>query len=162
MIDFQVGGKFFSTSKMFNAYSGLGIETVGNNDKGNPIRNEVADGGGIKVNGVIADGTQKEVYVAPATYFGRFFGFHERWIYDASYVKLRELSIGYTFPKTFFGGKFSKLRLAAIARNPLLIYTAVQGIDPSEILPGSNNIIFEERGGLPGTRSFGLKLDIGL
>ncbi len=162
MIDFQVGGKFFSTSKMFNAYSGLGIETVGNNDKGNPIRDEVADGGGIKVSGVIADGTQKEVYVAPATYFGRFFGFHERWIYDASYVKLRELSIGYTFPKTIFGGKFSKLRLAAIARNPLLIYTAVQGIDPSEILPGSNNIIFEERGGLPGTRSFGLKLDIGL
>ena len=162
MIDFQVGGKFFSTSKMFNAYSGLGIETVGNNDKGNPIRDAVADGGGIKVTGVIADGTQKEVYVAPATYFGRFFGFHERWIYDASYVKLRELSIGYTFPAKMFGGKFSKLRLAAIARNPLLIYTAVQGIDPSEILPGSNSIIFEERGGLPGTRSFGLKLDIGL
>ncbi|MBK8516390.1 MAG: SusC/RagA family TonB-linked outer membrane protein [Saprospiraceae bacterium] len=162
MIDFQVGGKFFSTSKMFNAYSGLGIETVGNNDKGKPIRDAVADGGGIKVTGAVADGSIKDIYVAPDTYFGRFFGFHERWVYDASYVKLRELSLGYTFPKTAFGGHFSKLRIAAIARNPLLIYTAVEGIDPSQILPGSNNIIFEERGGLPGTRSFGLKLDIGL
>ncbi len=162
MIDFQVGGKFFSTTKMYNAYSGLGIETVGNNDKGNPIRNAVSDGGGIKVSGVLADGTLKDIYVAPDTYYGRLFGFHERWVYDASYVKLRELSIGYTFSNTLFGGKITKLRIAAIARNPLLIYSAVQGIDPSEILPGSNTLIFEERGGLPGTRSFGLKLDIGL
>lgn len=162
MVDFQIGGQFFSVSKMFNAYSGLGIETVGNNDKGNPIRDAVDAGGGIKVDGVLEDGTAHSTYVAPSTYFGRFFGFHERWIYDASYVKWRELSVGYTLPRSIANGKFKKIRVAAIVRNPLLIYSTVGGIDPTEILPGSNNIAFEERGGLPGTRSFGLKLDIGL
>jgi TonB-linked SusC/RagA family outer membrane protein len=165
MFDFQVGGKFFSLSKMFNAYSGLGSATVGNNDLGNPIRDEVTEGsdsGGVLVDGVLEDGTPYSTHVEASRYFGRFFGMHEEYIYDATYVKWRELSIGYTLPKSTLGGKFSKLRLSAIVRNPLLMYATVQGIDPSEILPGSNNVVFEERGGLPGTRSFGLKLDIGL
>ncbi len=162
MFDFQIGGKFFSTSKMFNNYSGLGIATVGNNDKGNPIRNDVADGGGVKVEGTLESGEAYSGYVDPSTYYGRLFGFHEAYIYDATYVKWRELSVGYTLPRKMFNAKFSKLRVSALIRNPLLIHSAVKGIDPSEILPGSNNIVFEERGGLPGTRSFGLKLDIGL
>ncbi|GLR19427.1 SusC/RagA family TonB-linked outer membrane protein [Portibacter lacus] len=165
MFDFQIGGKFFSVSKMFNNYSGLGIATVGNNDLGNPIRNPVtegADSGGILVEGVLEDGSPYSTHVAPSTYYGRFFGFHEEYIYDATYLKWRELSIGYSLPKNVLGGKFTKLRLSAIVKNPLLLYSKVDGIDPSEILPGSNNVVFEERGGLPGTRSFGIKLDIGL
>lgn len=163
VIDFQLGGKFFSVSKMFNAYSGLGVETIGNNDKGNPLRDEVDAGGGVKVEGVTTDGTPVSTYVDAVTYFGRLFGFHERWIYDATYVKWRELSVGYTFPKSIIGNTpFRNLRLAAIARNPLLIHSEVEGIDPSEILPGANNLVFEERGGLPGTRSYGLKLNISL
>lgn len=162
MVDFQVGGKFFSVSKMFNAYSGLGIETVGNNDKGNPVRNPVSEGGGVFVEGVLEDGTPYSTNVPASTYYGRLFGLHENWIYDATYVKWRELSVGYTLPTSLLNGKLRRLRVAAIVKNPLLIYSTVDGIDPSEILPGSNNIAFEERGGLPGTRSFGIKLDVAL
>ena len=112
MFDFQIGGKVFSVSKMFNAYSGLGIETVGNNDKGNPIRDEVDAGGGIRVDGITEDGVETTVYVDPVTYYGRFFGFHENWIYDATYVKWRELSVGYTFPTSMFGGKIQKIKVS--------------------------------------------------
>lgn len=163
LIDFQIGGKFFSVSRMFGAYSGLTDETVGNNDKGNPVRDAVDAGGGVGVEGVLASGESFSTYVNAVTFYGRTFGLHERYIYDATYVKWRELAVGYTLPSSLFSGTaLRRVRLAAILKNPLLIHSKVPGIDPSEILPGSNGIVFEERGGLPGTRSFGLKLDITL
>ncbi len=45
-IDFQKGGKVFSVTRMFNNYSGLGIETIGNNALGNPTRDAVDGSGG--------------------------------------------------------------------------------------------------------------------
>lgn len=181
MIDFQVGGQFFSTTRMFNAYSGLGAETVGNNALGNPLRDPLTDqsgnpidgssilaseagsnSGGILVEGVSASGEPLSVYVEPQTYYGRMFGLHERWLYDASYIKLREVSLGYEIPKKALGKlPVQSLKLALIGRNLWLIDSKVDGIDPSEVLPGSNNIIFEERGGLPGVRSVGAKLTVG-
>lgn len=161
-LDFQIGGKFFSVTKMFNNYSGLGIESAATNDNGKNVRDAIEDGGGIKVTGVLADGTPHEVYVPAVTYYARGFGFHEFWIYDASYVKIRDISLGYSIPTKVLGnGPVQNLRVALVAKNPLLIYSAVKGIDPSEILPGSNNLAFEERGQLPSARSFGINITVG-
>jgi outer membrane receptor protein involved in Fe transport len=44
-LDFIVGGKFFSVTRMFNAYSGLAAETAGLNELGKPKRDPIADGG---------------------------------------------------------------------------------------------------------------------
>jgi hypothetical protein len=44
-MDFIFGGKFFSTTKMFNAYAGLAAETAGLNELGKPKRDPAADGG---------------------------------------------------------------------------------------------------------------------
>lgn len=56
--DFVVGGKFFSVTKMFNAYSGLAAETAGLNELGNPKRDPI-DGtapGGVILDAVTQDG----------------------------------------------------------------------------------------------------------
>lgn len=179
MIDFQAGGQFFSVSKMFNAYSGLGEDTVGDNNLGNPVRDPVRNAsgeevtsiavgdaapnsGGVLVSGVSESGEPLSVLVEAQTYYGRLFGVHERWLYDASYVKLRELSLGYTFPKEKLGSlPVQNINISLIARNLWLISSNVEGLDPSEILPGANNLVFEERGGLPGVRSFGARIMIG-
>ncbi len=181
MVDFQVGGQFFSTTRMFNAYSGLGAETVGDNALGNPVRDPLTDqsgnpiagasialsdagsnSGGILVEGVSASGEPLSVIVEPQTYYGRLFGLHERWLYDASFIKLREVSLGYNIPKKALGKlPVQSLKLSVIGRNLWLIDSKVDGIDPSEILPGANNLVFEERGGLPGVRSIGAKLTVG-
>ena len=50
--DYQIGGKFFSLSDMWGTFSGLTAKTSGLNDKGIPIRDPVADGGGVHVFGV--------------------------------------------------------------------------------------------------------------
>ncbi len=156
-IDFQKGGAFYSVTRMFNAYSGLGAETVGLNDKGNPMRDAVADGGGLRPIGIMPDSTENTgLYVDPQVYFGRQFDLHERWIYDASFVKLREVSLGYTFnPRTFSRVGIKGLSLSVIARNVALLYSNVDGIDPSEL-----EVYWHEGGQLPATRSLGLNARI--
>lgn len=163
-IDYQVGGLFQSISKMFGAYSGLTSETVGNNDKGNPMRDLVAEGGGLTFGGVFADGTPNNIYVAAPTYWKSLFALHEAWMYDATFIKMRELRIGYTIPsKILEKTRFVKsATVALVANNPWLIHTKVDGIDPSEIggdtVEARNNGAWTEGGNLPGTRSFGVDI----
>lgn len=161
--DFQRGGQFHSISKMFSAYSGLSEETAGLNDKGNPVRDSVEEGGGIKVEGVLADGTPHIAYMdAQKLYKDTYFAFHEKWIYDASYFKLREASLSYRLSeKLLQKSPIENLTVALYGRNIWLISSNVEGIDPSEIPAGTNGLVFQENGILPSVRSVGLKVNVG-
>ncbi len=178
-IDFQSGGKFFSVSQMFGHYSGLLTQTVGNNELGNPVRDNVvgsagtanvvnandvqSNSGGVLVSGVDStSGAPVSYYVNSSTYWPRLFALHEKWIYDASYVKLRQLSIGYDIPTKVFDNTFiESVTLNAFANNLWLIYSSVEGIDPSEIENTSaNGLRWEEGGQLPSSRTFGLNLKV--
>ena len=136
-IDFQKGGMFYSVSNMFAYYSGMHVDTVGNNDKGNPKRDAVSAGGGVHVVGVTEAGNPVDVYVAPSShYYTNYFGNHPNWLYDASYVKLRTVRIGYDFPKSALENtKFSEINISLIGNNLLLLYSNIPegGLDPSEI-----------------------------
>ncbi|MFN3849828.1 MAG: SusC/RagA family TonB-linked outer membrane protein [Spirosomataceae bacterium] len=158
-VDFIVGGKFFSVTRMFNAYAGLAAETAGLNELGNPKRDPVANGGGILLEGVTADGKPNTKRVETQEYYeDRMFAFHEAWLYDQTFVKLREVSVGYNIPNKFLGGRYFKsAKLAFIVRNPVLIYSAVGGgIDISEA-----ETYWTEGGQLPPVRSFGINLNLG-
>ncbi|MBX2914851.1 MAG: SusC/RagA family TonB-linked outer membrane protein [Cyclobacteriaceae bacterium] len=163
-IDYQIGGNFMSISRMFGAYAGLTSETVGNNDKGNPMRNPPAEGGGLTFGGVFADGTPANVYIGADQYWKSLFGVSEQWIYDATFVKMRELRIGYNIPASFLTKtKYLKAAsVALVANNPFLIYSKVDGIDPTEIggdlVEARNNGSWVESGNLPGTRSLGVDI----
>lgn len=157
--DFVVGGKFFSTTKMFNAYSGLAAETAGLNELGKPLRDDPASGGGVLLDGVTEDGKQNTTRVdAQNLYENWLFALNERWIYDKTYVKLREVSFGYNLPKQMLGKWLKSANISLIARNPVLIYSAIGGgIDISE-----SETIWYEGGQLPPVRSFGVNLRLGL
>ena len=159
-IDYSVGGKFFSLSDHWGTYSGLTARTAELNDRGIPLRDPVADGGGVHVFGVDATGKAVDYYVEGQTYFHQFRAnsISEDNIYSLSYVKLRELSLGYRVPVERLGiGKYVKTAVfSVVARNPWLIWSKDKGFDPSEI---SN--VFGEDGQLPGTRSVGVNLKLG-
>ncbi|GAB3328303.1 SusC/RagA family TonB-linked outer membrane protein [Larkinella ripae] len=157
--DFIAGGKFFSTTKMFNNYSGLGAETAGLNELGKPLRDDPATGGGVLLEGVTEDGQPNTTRVDPQTlYEGWLFGLNEYWIYDKSYIKMREIALGYNFPKNILGKFIKSANISLIARNPFLIYSAVGGgIDISE-----SETLWYEGGQLPPVRSFGVNLRLGL
>ncbi len=162
-IEFQVGGQFYSVTKMFNAYSGLSAETAGLNDRGIPMRDPVDEGGGIRVDGISETGDPLSVYRDPYDHFSGMFALHERWLYDATYVKFRELRLGYSLPKKLVNRTpFQTANMAIIARNLWLIHTNVDGLDPSELGSGANGFAFFESGQLPGVRSIGFNIRLGL
>lgn len=159
-IDFQYGGKFFSLSDHWGTFSGLTSRTATLNDKGNSVRDDVADGGGVHVFGVDATGKSVDYYVEAQTYFHQFRNANiaEDNVYDLTFVKMRELSLGYRIPVEKLAiGKFVKSAVfSVVSRNPWLIYTKNRDFDPSEI---SN--VYGEDGQFPGTRAVGVNLRVG-
>jgi hypothetical protein len=178
-LDFQKGGQFYSISKMFNAYSGLGKETVGNNNLGNPIRNpvfnksgqEVAavrledaapNSGGVLVQGVDANGNPVSYLTDAVSHFGNLFYIKEAWLFDASYIKLREVKFTWNIPNNMLDKTpVKRAALSIDLSNPLLLYASTSGVDPSIIQNGTAGFSFWEGGGLPGTRSIGFNINLG-
>lgn len=167
MIDFQSGGQFFSWTKMLSVKSGQAEETAAINDKGKNVRDPLADGGGVKVNGISSvTGAEVTAYVDAKSYYRTVLGtsVYEEWLYDASYIKMRELRVGYTFTREEHKKMpFNSINVALIARNPFMIYQqAPKGLDPSELSTGRSSISWLETGQLATTRSFGINLNISL
>ena len=166
-IDWQSGGTIHSITNMFNAYSGLGAETVGNNDKGNPMRDAPSEGGGLSFGGVFEDGTPNDIYLDADAYWKSLFALHERWMYDASYVKLREIRLGYNIPSSLLDrtGFIKRASIAFVSNNTWLIHSNVPGIDPSQISGDTrdsrNNGSWVDSGNLPATRTVGFDIRLG-
>ena len=163
MIDYQFGGMFFSRSMMLAVKTGMAERTAAINDKGKNVRDPLADGGGVKVTGM-SNATKQDVtaYVDARAYYRTNLGTHvyEEWLYDADYIKLREVRLGYTLTKAHLGKlPFSKVNIALIARNPLMIWQkAPKGLDPTELSTGSQSISWYESGQANTVRSFGVNV----
>ncbi|GGZ38757.1 SusC/RagA family TonB-linked outer membrane protein [Echinicola pacifica] len=164
MIDFQVGGQFFSRSKMLAVRTGLDPLTVETNDKGFNVRDDVASGGGVRVEGISSEtGEEVIAYVNPQTYYGTVGRrIYEDWLYDASYVRFKEFRIGYNFTKDVLGNfPVENINVAIMGKNLGMIFqNAPKGINPAEISVGSQSIGWYESGQLPSVRSLGFNLNV--
>ena len=159
-IDYQFGGKFFSLSDMWGSFSGLTARTAVLNDKGLPIRDPVSMGGGKHVYGVDATGKPVDFYVEAQDYFHNNYNNRtfDEYIYDLTFVKIRELSFGYNIPvnKTSLGKYLTRASFSVVANNPLLLYAKTKDFDPSQISSLSG-----EAGNFPGDRGVGVNLKLG-
>ena len=158
-IDFQKGGKFYSTSTKWGNSTGVLAKSSGLNDRGNPIRDAVADGGGIHVFGVDKT-TLKSIdyYVNARDYLNGSNNTFDNDIFDLTFVKMREVSVGYDIPVNKLGMNkwIKKANFSVVASNPILIYAKTKDFDPSEISNQSG-----EGGQFPGLRGFGVNLKLG-
>ncbi|MEI7500965.1 MAG: SusC/RagA family TonB-linked outer membrane protein [Bacteroidota bacterium] len=184
LIDAQYGGDVFSLDMYYGLATGLPKETSYTNDLGNPVRDPVkwvdpADktkgyasnsGGfinpgviGTVVNGhLVTDGKANTTRLAASTYGA--FGYsrlpNAAFVYDASYIKLRQVSLSYSLPsailkKTFITG----VTLTAVASNLWIIFKNMPYADPESGL-GSGNLQGYSTGPLPSTRDFSLNLKL--
>jgi len=158
-IDFSQGGVFYSTSTKWGNHTGVLIGSATTNDKGNSIRDAVADGGGIHVFGVDAV-TLKPVdyYVNARDFLNGSTNTFDNDILDLTFVKLREVAVGYNIPVNKIGNlnKWVKRANFSITGNNLwLIYAKTKDFDPSEISNQSG-----EGGQFPGLRGVGANLKI--
>jgi hypothetical protein len=161
-LDYQVGGKYFSLSEMLGSQSGVTARTVGTNNLGIPIRDPVENGGGILVTGV--DPITHEDRTARIDAHEYFYenlvaaSIYDPFVYDLTYVKLREFSIGYDIPVRrlrVVGNYFQSINISFFALNTWLIYSDTRDFDPSEISYAGG-----EYAQFPGTRSFGMNLKV--
>lgn len=165
MIDYQFGGQFFSRTKMLLAKTGMAPETAAINDRGMNVRDPLADGGGVHIVGISAATKQLvDTYVDARAYYRTTLGTHvyEEWLYDASYIKLREVRLAYTIDKSKLGKlPIRNIVVALILRNPAMIWQkAPKGLDPSELSTGSQSISWYESGQANTVRSYGINLNI--
>ncbi|MDD7455682.1 MAG: SusC/RagA family TonB-linked outer membrane protein [Bacteroidales bacterium] len=163
-LDFSIGGVLVSNTNLWLMGSGLGDITAATNPRGGNVRDPLDKNGGVYLEGVDADGKPLSGYTDGRTYYETYIGGYTNWheaTYDASYVKLRELSLTYTLPsevlkKTRTGLKGASLSL--VAQNPWLIYSAVPNIDPSETVGAFYG--FLETGQVVSTRTFGFTVSL--
>ena len=165
MIDFQIGGQFFSRSRLLAAKTGLGKETAAMNDKGNNVRDPVSEGGGVKVEGISnSTGEPVTAYVNANAYYNGILGddIYEPWVTDASYIKLREVRVGYTLGNRILEKlPVQSVDFAFYVNNPVMIWQkAPDGLDPSELSSGSQDVTWYESAQLNTVRSYGININL--
>jgi hypothetical protein len=117
---------------------------------------------GLVLEGVTEDGKENNVQISGAGYAHKFYHGYgtpsATSIFDASYMKLREVTFGYTLPKLF--DAVQSIRVSLYGRNLAVWGLDNKGIDPETIVGGSGNIQGLEGGLVPGTKSFGFNLQV--
>lgn len=164
LIDIKQGGDIFSADISTGNRSGLYSWSVGLNDLGNPIRNSLADGGGIILNGVSPNGEVNTVRTRMDTYrnaTGSIKAPNAAFVYDASYVKLREVVISYTFPKAKILDKIDlkSAKVGIVGSNLWIIHKNLPFSDPESGV-SSGNIQGFQNGAFPTAREIGINLQL--
>ncbi|TLP82833.1 SusC/RagA family TonB-linked outer membrane protein [Maribacter sp. ACAM166] len=164
LIDIQKGGDVHSSDIQTGNRSGLYNYSVGLNDLGNPIRNSLADGGGIILDGVAPDGGVNAVRTAMDTYrnaTGSIKAPNANFVYDASYVKLREVTLRYTLPTIGFLDKadIKSVRVGLVGSNLWIIHKNLPFSDPESGV-SSGNLQGFQNGAYPTTRQVGLNVQL--
>ena len=97
--------------------------------------------------------------MCPESYFHRNFGNQEAGIDEASFVKLREIRLGYEIPASLMQRiGFSGGNIALIGRN-LALWSKIKNIDPETAFDASN-VQGIEFGQMPTARSLGFSISI--
>jgi hypothetical protein len=183
LVDFKKGGKIFSETHMFSEYTGVLANTAAINANGKNVRDALADGGGVLVSDAVygkvnaqtgaitfldATGAASDVpvtnttYVDANTFYYDYYKLHELSIFDASYTKLREVSLSYSFDKISFLNKIGikDLNISAVGRNLWIIHKNIPDVDPEVGNSAGNTSVGAEQNAIPSTRSYGFNIKI--
>ena len=164
LIDTQQGGSVFSMTNRYGVRSGVLQASVKGrelyDENGVPLSPD--QGGGLIVPGVQVvngDTIPNDTRVSAQNYWRGLSGIAEAFTYDASFVKLREVRLGFQVPRNMTDRLgVSRMHLALVGRN-LFLWTDVPNIDPeTSFNPG--NAQGYEWGQFPSARSFGLSVSV--
>ncbi len=140
LIDGKFGGKLFSNTNFVAYVQGLAKQTLPGRDQ--------------------TFGTEEDY---PATYYGNWANADQGlFVYDASFIKFRQIIFGYDFPTKMFNNKIHGLRLSFVARNVFTIMKHTPNIDPETNYSASIYSQGLESAAVPYSRTIGLNLNIKL
>ena len=185
LIDMQMGGDFFSLDTYYGYGTGVYDFSAGTNAAGNPIRSNIEDGGGLTwdevahlgIEGVRQwDGTSVDAEGNPTgttentssmwmNDYGNVLGWalggpKEMHIHDASFVKLREVALTFTFPTSALGDlPIAGVDVSFVGRNLAILYKNTPFSDPEAGL-SAGNLQGYQSGAYPTLREVGVNLRV--
>ena len=165
LIDVRHGGDLFSLDTYYGMATGIYPETAAKNDLGNPSRNSIANGGGVILPGVDKNGKENTVRVDNSGTGYGLYGYVDNparaFVYDASFVKLRELTLTYSLPHSSFGkAQFIKgIDFSLIGRNLWILHKNLPYADPEDGL-GAGNAQGYQSGSFPSVRTVGANVKL--
>ncbi len=184
LLDMQQGGQFFSLDTWYGYATGIYDNTAGTNRDGNPTRDQPSAGGGVfldeviinrKSHGIvtqtgtndqgvpISDGTvNTQAFYVSDVYnsLGYVYAPNAHHVHDASFVKLREVSLNYSLPqsiiaKTPLGG----IDVSLTGRNLWIIHNNAPYTDPEAALSAGNFRGYQS-GAYPAVREYGVNVRV--
>ncbi|HAB32173.1 MAG TPA: SusC/RagA family TonB-linked outer membrane protein, partial [Cryomorphaceae bacterium] len=176
LLDMQMGGNFFSLDTWYGYATGVYDLTAGTNDLGNPVRDLANDGGGYKINNVAYwngvdvddEGNPTNLvvgdYYADMHYYGNSLGYarnaNEYHVWDASFIKLREVALNYSVPTSYLGSTGIKgLDIALTGRNLAILWKNNPYSDPEAGL-SAGNVQGNQSGAYPAVREVGVNVKL--
>lgn len=164
LFDIRSGGVLYSETQTVGREGGIIVETLEGRQDGYDLTksgNGVVGKGVVFVNGVAQENTKKVSAREWHTAWTGGRGIAEGVMYDASFVKLRELQIGYTIPDKVWGKlPLRSVNISLVGRN-LFLWDKVPHVDPENMsytggtaLPGIENMA------IPSSRSYGVNINV--
>ncbi|MEJ6792070.1 MAG: SusC/RagA family TonB-linked outer membrane protein, partial [Lacinutrix sp.] len=155
LFDVKKGGEIYSQTNSWGKLAGVLSETIQGRETG------------IVGNGVMSDGNggyvQNNVVVPAQTFFSSSYSQNiaESSVYDASFVKWRELSLYYTLPKSLIKNtEIDQVSFGLSVRNLAILYRKVPHIDPESAFSSATGQQGLEYAQIPSTRSIGFNLNV--
>jgi TonB-linked SusC/RagA family outer membrane protein len=151
LISFQKGGDIYSLTESMAAYAGTAATTLERSDRvvAGVTENGSANTQSISAQNYWQNGTQPEEY-----------------IYDASYIKLKELALGYDLPKPLLNyipfNAVHSLKVSLVGSNLLYLLKHTPGTTPDGSAMSSN--VYSQAidfAPVPNTRTFGFTVNVG-
>lgn len=150
-IDGKFGGKLYSQTNRWAVSAGKHLMTLEGREDG------------IIGKGVSEDGKGNDVLVPPtslSSYYNRLTTIHETFIYDASFIKFRELALSWNIPKKIINTPvISNASVSLVARNLFYLMKKVDNVSPESSV-SSSNVQGLENSGYPETRTIGFNLNL--
>lgn len=163
LIDIKVGGDIFSGTNNRLTQWGLHEQSLLGREGEAPLRIT-----GVTANG---DGTfspvDRELTPQEArTYWGNVGGestaISSMFLYDASFMKLRQLTLGYSLPRTMLENTpFQAVSLSFVGRNLAILFKNIENVDPESAYSANAGAQGLEYFAMPSTRSYGFNLRVG-
>ena len=155
LVDAKIGGDVHSMTYSWGRYAGTLEETL--------IGRET----GVVGNGVRADGSggfvPNDVTVSAKSFNQASYSnsIESSAIFDASYVKLRQVTFGYSLPSKFLDKvPFESMKVSVVGRNLALLYKNAPHIDPETGFSSSNGEQGQEFGQYPSARTIGFNVNL--
>ncbi len=158
LIDAKIGGDLHTMSYSWGRFAGVfeetaigretgiignGVMNIGTAENPNYVTNNISVG---------AEAFNKAAYSNDVV---------ETAVFDASYVKLRQLQLGYSLPKKFLKNTaLNDVSFALVGRNLAILYKKIPHIDPESAFSDQTGEQGQEFGQLPSSRSIGFNINV--